>query len=325
MRRTSPRSRSDAVNKKISAGKLQRAVTEKAKAEGIAVARAMKWVAATALFQLCRIAIAQNRIDGYCVKGGFAVELRLPQYARTSEDIDLIIHGAADPVALLAAVISQPWNDFEFRIKREPEQRDHCVRVELQARFNNNDWCTLKLDLLSDPIYSAEEVEAPDLICFGLPEADGVPCLSRPEQIAQWIHSVTKPEIDGKRLNRARNIVDLFLFNEHTPIDDVAVLDAVLTIFNRELTHQWPPPVDIPERWLATLEEMIVELELPISSAELLSYFKDISTESPSPPGRNNPSRSRRRRDKALVSAPKQVSARSRLRTCGEPPDAGVR
>lgn len=258
--------------RKIGATKLQRTVAKAAQADGVAVARAIKWVGATALFELFSAAVDEGVIEAYYVKGGFSVELRHPSAARASEDIDLIIAGAAKPVALLEKVIDERWADFDFRIKKI-EERPHSIRVELQVRFNRVDWCTLKVDVLPDPVYEIERIDPPDLVRFGLPQASAVPCLSREQQLAQWVHCITKPEIDGKRPDRARNIIDLYLFDKYSPCDDAEVAAAAEIVFDREATHTWPPEFEIPERWLPTLKAWSDELDLQMTPEELIEYF----------------------------------------------------
>lgn len=258
--------------KKIGATALHRTVTRQAEADGVAVARSKKWVGATALFELFSAAVDEGIIDAYYVKGGFSVELRHPGVARTSEDIDLVIAGTAQPVVLLEKVISNGWADFDFRLKRL-EERSHSIRVELQVRFNTVDWCTLKVDILGDPIYETEHVEPPDLVRFGLPRPSAIPCLSRAQQLAQWIHCITRPEVDRRRPDRARNIVDLYLFDQYSPCDDGEVLTAAESVFRLEGTHSWPPVFEIPPAWMVTLDEWANELELQMRGGDLVEYF----------------------------------------------------
>jgi hypothetical protein len=134
------------------------------------------------------------------------------------------------------------------------------VRVDIQVRFNGVDWGTLKIDVIDGKIAEVEQVSNVAIERFGLPRAGTVACLSRQYQIAEWIHAVTRPETEGERRNRARNIVDLYLFDTLAPTDDSLVQAACIEIFEREGAHEWPPSIDFPVDWSATIAELVAHV-----------------------------------------------------------------
>ena len=163
------------------------------------------------------------------------------------------------------------WDAFEFRIKSE-EQREHVVRANVQVRFNGVDWGTLKIDVIDAEIAEVERVENVAIERFGFPQANAVACLSRPHQIAEWIHCTTRPEVDGKRKNRARNVVDMYLFDTLAATDDETVSAACVTTFEREGTHAWPPTPAFPEAWSATIAEVIEEIGLESTPENVIAH-----------------------------------------------------
>jgi hypothetical protein len=205
----------------ISQGKLQKLVTTDANERAVAPSRAMRWVSAAAFLEVLSCAEAEGRLGAYAIKGGFAVELRHNAAARTSEDIDLILAGEHQAIEILRNILPAKWDAFEFWIKSE-EQREHVVRANVQVRFNRVDWGTLKIDVVDAEVADVERVENVAIERFGLPQAGSVTRLSRPNQIAEWIHCTTRPEIHGKRKNRARNIVDIYLFDTLATTDNEA-------------------------------------------------------------------------------------------------------
>jgi hypothetical protein len=255
----------------LSHGKLQKLVTADANQQAVAPSRAMRWVSAAAFFEVLNCAEAEGHFGAYAIKGGFAVELRHNVDARTSEDIDLILVGDHQPMDILRAILPAKWDAFEFRIKSE-EQRDHVVRVNVQVRFNRVDWSTLKIDVIDDEIADVERVANVAIERFGLPQARPVACLSRPHQIAEWIHCTTRPEIDGKRKNRARNIVDIYLFDTLATTDDEAVRAACVTTFEREGTHAWSPDPAFPEAWAAKIAEVVEESGLEATPEDIIAH-----------------------------------------------------
>jgi len=255
----------------LSQGKLQRAVTKDANEQDVAPSRAMRWVSAAAFFESLNRAKAEHRIDGYAIKGGFAVELRHYAAARTSEDIDLILVGKRQAIELLRNILPTVWDAFHFEIKNE-DPREHVVRVEVRVRFNGNSWGTLKVDVIDGTIADIERVKNVAIERFGLSTTTDVACLSRPHQLAEWIHGTTRPETEGQRKNRARNLVDIYLFNTLAPSDDDVVRTACIATFAREKAHAWPPNPSFPEAWNANIAEVIDDVGLATTPDDLVAH-----------------------------------------------------
>lgn len=256
----------------IGAQELGKRVAREAVQTGVAPDRLRKWIASAALLELFNVAYAEGRISDYCVKGGFAVELRNPSLARASQDIDIVVTGDISDRELLETVVAQPWTLFAFSIKSE-ERRDHATRLVLQAVYNNVPWTTIKLDIVREPIEAIEAVKAHDLMVYGLAGTSPIPCLSLSEQMAQYVHAISLPAIEGKRPSRARNIVDIYVFDQFVGCDDGEVLSATIRLFERRGTHDFPPVIDIPEAWIVELHTIATELELDLDGASLARFF----------------------------------------------------
>ena len=166
------------------------------------------------------------------------------------------------------------WDAFEFRVKCE-EAREHVVRVNVQVRFNQVDWGTLKIDVIDDDIGDIEHVANVAKERFGLPSAGPVACLSRPDQLAEWIHCATRPEIEGKRKNRARNVVAIYLFDTLAATEDTAVRAACRTTFERDATHAWPPEPAFPDAWVTTIADVIQETGLETTSQTVMAHVTE--------------------------------------------------
>lgn len=260
------------MTRALGAQALSKRVNHQAEQTGIAPDRLRKWIASAALLELFNLAYVNGRISKYCVKGGFAVELRNPSLSRASQDIDVVVTGDMSDRELLEAVISEHWELFSFRIKEE-ERLDHSTRLVVQAVYNNTLWTTIKLDLVREPIEVIEDVDAHDLTIYGLTGATPIPCLSRSEQIAQYIHAISLPAVGGKRPSRARNIVDIYVFDQYVRCEDHEVLSATVTLFERRDTHAFPPTFDIPEAWRAELDTLAAELGIELDAAALIRYL----------------------------------------------------
>ncbi|HEX3467649.1 MAG TPA: nucleotidyl transferase AbiEii/AbiGii toxin family protein [Candidatus Elarobacter sp.] len=255
----------------LSQGKLQKLVTAEANEQAMAPSRAMRWVAAAAFFEVLNLAETTGKLAAYAIKGGFAVELRHNAAARTSEDIDLILAGEHQPIEMLHQILPTQWDAFDFRIKSE-EEREHVIRANVQVRFNRVDWCTLKIDVINAEIADVERVANMAIERFGLPRTRPVACLSRPHQVAEWIHCTTRPGVDGKRKSRARNVVDIYLFDTLATTDDEDVVAACKTTFEREATHSWPPDSTFPDAWVTTIAEVIEEIGLDATPHDVVAH-----------------------------------------------------
>jgi Nucleotidyl transferase AbiEii toxin, Type IV TA system len=258
--------------RRLGSQQLSKNVIRAAGKQGIAVDRLRRWIGANALLQTLANASSLTATS-FLVKGGYSVELRFPARARASEDIDIAIVGSADNVATMREFLEKGWSDFTFEIK-DTGVRPNSIRLNVQVRFNGANWCTLKIDLVDEDNPITENVEPPDVTDLGLPPMNPIPCLSRAQQQAQWIHAITKPAAEGERRNRARNLLDLYIFDTHAAADDAETLDATLRVFAEQRTHEFTlDQMRVPEDWIPTLDELIQDLGADLSSRDLVENF----------------------------------------------------
>lgn len=242
---------------------LHKRVQQAALSASIAPDRARRWVAAGALLELLHCAREQGTLSAYHLKGGFAIELRLRDRARTSRDVDLVFSESRHEAVrqLLEALASESWSNFTFRPKQQPEELEHAIAVEIQAEYLGGPWCTVLLEVVTDADAPRLELVDPyDLTAFGLPETAPVPCLNIHDQMAQKIHAATEPAPGNRRW---RDIVDVYLFETMFPPDDDALRTATEYVFTTRGTHAWPPAaLTLSEEWTIGIRDLIDRLEL---------------------------------------------------------------
>jgi hypothetical protein len=255
----------------IGANELHKRITKQARSEGRAVDRTRRWVGVATFFALLEQHANARGVEHYHLKGGAAVELRFPTRARTSEDLDITCVGSAGAVEHLLDILKLSWDRFAFEV-RSIEDRGVATRLRVGVIYNNVAFCTLMVDVVEGPALPTEPVAAHDLTRYGLPAVPAIPCLALPEQIAQYLHAITRPAKDGESHDRGRNIVDLYLFDTLSPCDDAKVVAASMSLFAREGTHEWPPVFALPPLWTAGIDELISELELETTAATLEAY-----------------------------------------------------
>jgi hypothetical protein len=260
----------------LSAGTLTKAVRAYAKQAGTTDGRARSWVAYMMLSGLLQKVARDEGGVAMTVKGGVALELRLHPTPRATDDIDLVIHGAEDLMQSLdrslLSVNDEPRVHGGFTFQRKGEPRDllnGAWRVEIAVRYEGGAWNTISVDLAGEeiPNVAPEYIPAINLAPLLLPGPDSVPCLPLNHQLAQKIHGMTQPPREGRRNERAKDLVDVLLLGEF--IEDVAALRQVcVSVFEARGAHEWPPMLEVLEHWRDEFRRLSEEYGLKLGSLE---------------------------------------------------------
>ena len=215
------------------------------------------------------------------IKGAVALELRLPERARATKDIDLVIDGADedDLAAVLREALRDDYQDSSFRVKGEPYvMPNNAVRVEVAMAYRGQSWSTIQVDL-SRQEGGATEVELVDALemePFGLSTPSALPCLSLRYHIAQKIHGMTQPTAEKDASNeRFRDLADVLLLRQL--VEDLpAVRAACVEVFAFRGTHGWPPALEPPAFWEELFAELAEGLELEEKTLEARAFIDAI-------------------------------------------------
>lgn len=91
--------------------------------------------------------------------------------------------------------------------------------------------------------------------------------------MAQYIHAITLPTSENRRQNRARHLIDVYVFDKFIgcSIEDVRVASIVL--FERRGTHTFPPTVDIPLSWYDEIESLASDLDINLDARGIVQHF----------------------------------------------------
>jgi hypothetical protein len=200
-----------------------------------------------------------------------ALELRLRDRARATRDLDLILEqDGGDLLTALEDVLAEPYENFTFRRKGEEHRMPNgAVRVKVQVSFRGREWGTVEVDVAHRE--GETEVELvpgiPLLDDFGIAGPDEIGCISLRHHVAQKLHALTRPSLDGRPNDRFRDLVDLLLLRQFVH-DHAAVALACAEVFARRGTHAWPPALVPPEEWRAPFARMAAETGLPVRELE---------------------------------------------------------
>ena len=252
---------------------LSRYVDAYAREVGADVGRVRRRISYMAIAGALRDAdFAEGERPRFGVKGGVALELRLPERARATRDLDLILNqDDGDLVEALDGALARGHEAFAFRRKTEAHLMPNgAVRTRYQVEFRGRPWSTVEIDVARREGGETEVELVPGMDLresFGIAGADEVPCLSLRHHLAQKLHGATRPPREGAANERFRDVVDLLLLREFV-VDYAALREACEAVFGHRGTHAWPPAVEAPEHWREPFARMAGEIGLPVTDVD---------------------------------------------------------
>ena len=219
---------------------------------------------------LARLFDEQNKKPMWLLKGGYALEFRFHNIARTTKDVDFSIpHGKnADENtirALLQEEVKKDLSDwFIFYIGTPMKEFDQAVyggwRYPVEARVANRIFTKFHIDVgIGDAIISeAEWKKGEDILRFAGIKPAYVAMLPIEQHFAEKIHAYSYPR-DKRPFSRMRDLVDLVLLIEQGLPGDELLLSAVKATFERRGTHDIPQVLEVPPDALADSYAQLAE------------------------------------------------------------------
>jgi len=234
----------------------------------------------------------------WLLKGGYALELRLADRARSTLDLDLSV---PDPEHLqlqasagkdvpraqvvydhLQQAAKRDVNDgFEFLISRPREERTGApgggIRCAVEARLAGRPFVRFHLDTgLGDAVLGQPDwVEGSGLLGFaGIPAAH-VALYPVDQQFAEKIHAYTFPWQDRDN-TRVKDLVDLVLLVHSGQLKPERVKQALRATFETRGTHPLPTQLPMPPTdWAEPYAALAQELGLPASTLQEARTYLD--------------------------------------------------
>ena len=248
---------------------------------GLPLARLRKLVA----FDRFLVRLFHDQPDGWVLKGGFALQLRLGERARTTKDIDLLAReqGIDIGTALRAVGLLDMGDHFLFEVEQITEtvvEALGVIRFNIRSRLDNRMFETFHIDVgVGDPVIGAiEYLETTDLLAFAEIEPTCVPCYPITQQIAEKLHAYSQTYRSGSS-SRVKDFVDLLLLAELGDFNNSELEKAIAATFKNVGKHEIPKSIAAPPRnWLQTYRRMSGEVGLEASFDEavaLLQQFLD--------------------------------------------------
>jgi hypothetical protein len=235
----------------------------------------------------------------WLLKGGYAFELRLGAFARTTRDLDLSVPipdhlgvpSRQSPTSQnvfiqerLQNAVEHDLNDgFVYIVGMAIADLDAApyggARFPIEARLDRRTFATFHLDVgVGDAVVTPPEwLNGQDHLGFAGISPIRAAALSPAQQFAEKMHAYTFPR--GARTNtRVKDFVDLILLLRLGMEDGETILRALRATFERRATHEIPyvllPPLDF---WNGTYTALSIQCglsELTMNAAfELLREF----------------------------------------------------
>lgn len=187
----------------------------------------------------------------WVLKGGFALDLRLEDRARSTKDIDLAWQ--ADEEQLLDTLIDAATRDlgdfFTFAIERTedpPERFGGAHRFRVIASLAGRTFEAFVLDAGQAAPIDVEVLTTPDLLRFAGIEPVTVPAIPIAVQVAEKLHAYTRLYEGGRVSSRAKDLVDLALVAQMFAVDADRLRRAIEDVFAARASHEAPQTVPAP-------------------------------------------------------------------------------
>ncbi len=208
--------------------------------------------------------------EHWLLKGGFALDLRLSNRARTTRDVDIDWQEAEEELsdALIDAAALETGDFFTFEIERmgtPPERLGGSHRFRTTAYLAGRQFETFLLDvgLPSDLVGEHDTLTTPDLLAFAGIDPVEVPAVPLERQIAEKLHAYSRRYGNNQPSSRARDLIDIILMSELASFEFDQLRDVIVGVFETRATHDLPTSVPPPPSvWAVPFRALAQEVGL---------------------------------------------------------------
>ena len=230
---------------------------------GTPIIRLRKMVA----FDRFLVRLIQYQPDEWVLKGGFALQLRLGDQARTTKDIDVLFRSEGVDIhkSLQKAGFLDLGDWFRFEIpplEIEVDEGKNVRRYSIKSLISGRTFEDFHIDVgVGDPIFAnIEYLTTSDILTFAGIEPISIPCYPISQQIAEKIHAYTKPRGTGDS-TRVKDFVDLLVLAGLSSLNKEELVSSIQVTFTHSNTHSIPEKLPQPPRyWRQTFNKLCHEV-----------------------------------------------------------------
>jgi len=211
----------------------------------------------------------------WALKGGLAMDTRLPEHARASMDMDIdhMLGAAAAREDLLRAAAEDLDDHFAFALLGTEEVQEGGRRLALRYRFEASvagvAFEPLQVDVttLAPEVWEVEPAQRPGLLSdVGLGPIE-VMLVPLERQVAEKLHAYTR-RYNGES-TRVRDLVDLVIIRVFETVDARRLRDEITRTFARRGTHPVPDKLPAPPaNWATAYTEEAGAIGIPSALAD---------------------------------------------------------
>lgn len=257
---------------------FRRALEERLRQQSLETGQPLARLRKMVAFDRFLARLAKKEPQAWTVKGGFALQLRLGQRARTTKDIDVSakkLWTREETIVRLRAATALDLGDwFEFEVGKPTEAATGApgrgFRFPIRCLLDGRQFENFHLDVgYGDPVLEPPVVlTTPDLLAFADIAPATVPCYPLTTQVAEKLHTYTRTYASGET-TRARDLADILLAASLEQFDSAKLKQALEATFQARASHSLPREMpDPPRRIRASYGQMARELDLPWPTIE---------------------------------------------------------
>lgn len=196
--------------------------------------------------------LAQVAPGRWALKGGLALNTRLPSHARASMDMDIDHRrgAAAAREDLLRAIAVDLHDHFAFAITGTEEVHEGARRLALRYRLEGSvagvpfELVQVDVTVLAPEVWETEVALRPGLLAdVGLGPIE-VMLAPLERQVAEKLHAYSR-RYNGES-TRVRDLVDLVIVRLFAPVDARRLRQEILRTFAQRATHAVPDVFPTP-------------------------------------------------------------------------------
>lgn len=216
---------------------------------------------------LARLAVTEHQ--AWVLKGGAALEFRMPDRVRSTRDVDLALAAGVDPTDLLLDDLAEdPFGDhFSFGIIKRKTLADNpdrgpILRLTLEAHLAGRVFERFMVDIVSAPdgVSAAERVELGNLLHFaGVPIVE-IAVVDLRTHFAEKLSAYLR-RYDDRPNTRVKDLVDLALLIEGGLASDHQLYATITATFTQ---RQQALPGDVlpsmADEWAESYAAMAAEV-----------------------------------------------------------------
>lgn len=250
---------------------LEQRLLNRAEATGTDINRLRR----RAVFERILARLAEAPDERWILKGGFALEVRLGDRARSTRDLDVALSdsaatGSGVRDALIDALSIALDDRFDFAVSEPtniaPDQAGRPGwRFTVTANLAGKEFQKVRVDVVARPEEigaRTERVRVITLLDFAEVENVTIETIDRRQHFAEKLHALTR-DYGDRPSSRVKDLADLLILIEDGLSPDDVLLAAVHDVFVVRATHEVPDAIPAPPAgWEGQYEAYVRELDL---------------------------------------------------------------